>query len=159
MSTLGHHEPLWEEDPQLFRACPINASLGVFGRKWAVSILRDLAFSRNRRFGQILAVNPGLTDRMLSLRLRELIEEGYIERVTGAAESDVSYRLTQKGEDMVPVLVALVRFGMLHHADKVFVDQRPRELTEVDPAFWRIIEGFPRAHKAVRASSSQRGRS
>lgn len=145
MPVLGHREPLWEESPDLFRACPINASVGVFGKKWAVSVLRDLAFSQNRRFHQMLAVNPGLSDRMLSLRLRELRQEGFIERIVGRDPSDVSYRLTAKGEDMVPVLVALVRFGMLHRADDVFADKRPRELIDVDPDFWRIIEEFPPA--------------
>jgi DNA-binding HxlR family transcriptional regulator len=86
--------------------------LGVqrLGRKWTLLILRDLAFLKLSRFGEILRNNPGLTPRVLARRLREMEEEGLISRTQ--AGSSVGYHLTAKGEDAVYVLLALLRYGL-----------------------------------------------
>src|SRR2546422_10806563 len=79
-------------------ACPVRASLGVLGRKWALLILRDIAFYRNVRFSDILKSNHGLTPRVLSFRLRELQREGLITRsVRRGNDKDIFYDLTLKG--------------------------------------------------------------
>jgi DNA-binding HxlR family transcriptional regulator len=139
----AHRRPIWEEQPGLFQACPINASVGVLGRKWSLNILRDLAFSANCRFTQFLAVNPGLSDRMLSLRLSQLIDDGLIRRDGPKKSGEASYELTAKGRDVIPILIGFVRYGMLHHATEVFRDGRPRELATADPAFWDLLREFP----------------
>jgi DNA-binding HxlR family transcriptional regulator len=86
--------------------------LGVqrLGRKWTLLILRDLAFLKLSRFGEILRNNPGLTPRVLARRLREMEEEGLISRTQ--AGSSVVYHLTTKGEDAVYVLLAFLRYGL-----------------------------------------------
>jgi len=89
--------------------------LGVqrLGRKWTLLILRDLAFLKSSRFGEILKNNPGLTPRVLARRLREMEVEGLISRTrTGLA---VNYRLTPKGEDAVYILLAFLRYGLRHY--------------------------------------------
>ncbi len=135
-----------ERDPVVprvrFRACPIRASLGVLGRKWACLVLRDLAFFGEMAFSQFLRNNPGMTPRILSMRLRDLQEEGLIRRLQDADNPrSVRYRLTAKGEDAVPVLTALIQFGMRHHADRVFGDGEPRELQEIFPGRQRRMLG------------------
>lgn len=83
------------------------------GRKWTLLILRDLAFLKSSRFGEILKNNPGLTPRVLARRLREMEVEGLISRTrTGLA---VNYRLTPKGEDAVYILLAFLRYGLRHY--------------------------------------------
>ncbi len=57
------------------KACPIHASLGVLGRKWALLLLRDVAFHEHVRFSDMLRNSPGLTPRILTMRLKELQEE------------------------------------------------------------------------------------
>jgi len=89
--------------------------LGVqrLGRKWTLLILRDLAFLKSSRFGEILKNNPGLTPRVLARRLREMEVEGLISRTrTGLA---VNYRLTPKGADAVYILLAFLRYGLRHY--------------------------------------------
>jgi DNA-binding HxlR family transcriptional regulator len=114
--------------------CPIRASLGVLGRKWALVVLRDVAFRPAPTFGQILKRSRGLTPRVLSNRLRELRAEELIERVADSHDERKShYRLTAKGKDAVPILVALASFGMRHLAAQVVPDARPRSLDEVFP--------------------------
>lgn len=118
----------------MFTSCPIRESLGVFGRKWALLILRDIAFLRIDRFSKILTSNPGLTPRVLSMRLRDLLREGLVERIGNPqVRLDVRYRLTKKGRDCMPILTAFIQYGMLYRAERVFFDKRPRKLNQVFP--------------------------
>src|SRR5205807_5402083 len=55
-----------------FKNCPIATSLGVLGRKWSLLIIRDIGWKRADRFNALLRTIPGLTPRMLALRLSEL---------------------------------------------------------------------------------------
>lgn len=117
-----------------FDACPIRASLGALGRKWACLVLRDVAFFGDMTFSRILRNNPGLTPRVLSMRLRDLRAEGLIDRLVNPENSkDVRYRLSLQGKDAIPILTALIQYGIRHHADRVFEDRRPREIAEVFP--------------------------
>ena len=75
--------------PQVkFIQCPIKTSLGVLGKKWTMLILRDIGFLKIVRFNRILESIPSLTPRVLSMRLRELEDEGFIECVGGNAYPD-----------------------------------------------------------------------
>src|SRR5438132_46146 len=82
------------------------------GRKRALLILRDMAFLQLDRFGQILRNNPGLTPRVLSRRLDQMEEEGLVERIE--RPDSVVYRLTDRGEDAVFILLAFLRYGIRH---------------------------------------------
>jgi len=114
--------------------CPIRASLGALGRKWALVILRDIAYRPDPTFGYILARNVGLTPRVLTNRLRELREEGLVDKVVdGRDQRKVHYRLTPKGKDVVPILIALSAFGMRHLVPRITSDGRPRRLEETFP--------------------------
>ena len=124
-------------------SCPIAASLGVLGREWALIVLRPITFCHETTFGVILKLNPGLTRRVLAKRLVELRGAALMER--GVATRDdkrfVTYRLTQKRRDVVPVLTSLVSFGIEHHADSVFSDKKPRTLGQLYPGKERDLLG------------------
>ncbi len=120
--------------------CPIASSLRVLGRKWALLILRDVGMHSLNRFNQILHNNDGLTPRILSMRLQELREEGYLERIVDSQdERDVRYVLTDKGADLMPVLRAFISFGVKHHAREVFPDGRQPSL-ENRRAVTRLVD-------------------
>jgi DNA-binding HxlR family transcriptional regulator len=132
LASKGDDSAIW---PQVkFIQCPIKTSLGVLGKKWTLLILRDLGFLKIVRFNRILESIPGLTPRVLSMRLRELEDEGFIERVGGKRQPTmVEWRLTEKGRDTRPILIQLTAFGSKWHADVVFDDKRPRSLYEIFP--------------------------
>ena len=125
-----------------FESCPIRLSVGCLGKKWALIILRDIAFLRDQTFSQILQRNSGLTPRALSIRLWDLQREGVIERITDRGDKRKGYyRLTKQGRDVVPVLTALIQYGIRYHADSVFEDEKPRELTTLFPGKERFLLG------------------
>lgn len=88
--------------------CPhFHAAIELIGKRWTGAILSALT-ERPLRFGELGKAVPGLSDRLLSQRLRELEDEGLVERVVEAgAPVRVTYSLTQKGADLGPVIAEL----------------------------------------------------
>lgn len=126
-----------------FERCPVEASLGVLGRKWALLVLRDIALYQAQRFNEMLRATPGMNKRVLSLRLNELEREGYIAR-RHRAHKYTLWEATPKGRDVLPVLMTLVEFGAKWHANQVFSDQQARSLHEIfDEAYIHRILGRP----------------
>ena len=118
----------------MWKTCPIRSSLGVLGHHWSLLVLRDVSFFRKVRFSDILRNNPGLSPRLLSLRLRELQTEGLVERhVNPGDHREVWYDISEKGRDVVPILTAFIQYGAKHRAKEVFVDKRPRQFEKLFP--------------------------
>ncbi|MDA1010926.1 MAG: helix-turn-helix domain-containing protein, partial [Chloroflexi bacterium] len=59
------------------------------------------------RFSDIASTVPGLSDRLLSERLKELCAEGLIERIADDETARVEYRLTEKGLELTPAIECL----------------------------------------------------
>lgn len=128
-----------------FSNCPIQVSLGVLGRKWTLLILRDIGLLKINRFNQILETLPGLAPKVLSTRLKELEEEGFIECTERQKNPMVvRWALTQKGKDTLPILMRFIAFGSRWYPDIVFPDKTSRTLSELFtvPEAKKIIEGY-----------------
>jgi DNA-binding HxlR family transcriptional regulator len=125
----------------VFARCPIKATLGVLGRKWSMLILRDIGFLKIDRFNRLLESIHGLTPRVLSMRLKELKETGYIECIENRdSPMVVRWGLTEKGADLLPILLQFIGFGSKWLADEVFDDKRPRTLNELfEPTALKLI--------------------
>jgi DNA-binding HxlR family transcriptional regulator len=120
----------------MFKNCPIRTSLGVLGKKWTFLILRDIAFLKVDRFNQILRTIPGLTPRVLTLRLKELEESGVIEADVIQEEPRlVRWKMTKMGRDIEPILMSFISFGSKWYSAKVFEDGKPRSARELFPDF------------------------
>lgn len=117
MDTEKH---LWHN----IRCCPIETTLTFLGKKWAVNILRDLFFGK-KRFTDFLKSNPQLSTKMLSLRLKDLEENGVVEkRITSTTPVLIEYGLTQKGRALNRILFEMALFSM---------DQSPNEVSHNVP--------------------------
>ena len=126
-----------------FAQCPIKTSLGILGKKWAMLVLRDIGILGVDRFNRLLASIPGLTPRVLSMRLKELEKEGFIKCIEkGNSSMSVRWTLTEKGRDALPILLQFTAFGSKWHADVVFEDKTPRTPDELFQ---------PKAMKVMRA--------
>jgi DNA-binding HxlR family transcriptional regulator len=88
--------------------CPdFHSAVELVGRRWTGCIVRAL-LSGETRFSAIAETVPGMSDRMLSERLRELEEEGVLIRtVFPDTPVRIDYTLTEKGRELAPVVDAL----------------------------------------------------
>ncbi len=90
--------------------CSVARALSIVGDRWTLLILRD-AFLRTRRFEDFQA-SLRLTRHRLADRLKKLVDAGVLERVRYQDRPPrYEYRLTEKGRDLYPVIVSLVRWG------------------------------------------------
>lgn len=91
-----------------YQMCPrFEHAIQLLGKRWTGLIL-DTLMHGPQRFCEMTAAVDGLSDRVLSDRLRELEMEGIIERtVYPQIPVRVEYRLTDKGRDLQPVVDAV----------------------------------------------------
>src|SRR5437899_12282434 len=85
-----------------YQADPIRESLKVLGAKWSLLIIRDIAFLGLHRFGEIRRNNPGLTARVLSRRLRQMVAERMLER-TENGRWEMAYMITSSVAEAVSI--------------------------------------------------------
>jgi DNA-binding HxlR family transcriptional regulator len=89
-----------------------QTAIAIVGRRWSAAILRALGLGAER-FGDILRRVDGLSDRLLSQRLKELEAEGLITRtVVPTMPVQIRYGLTKRGHDLVVALQPLVDWGI-----------------------------------------------
>jgi DNA-binding HxlR family transcriptional regulator len=81
--------------------CPhFHAAIELIGKRWTGAIVSALT-EGPLRFGELAKAVPGLSDRLLSQRLRELEDAGVVQReVKPGTPTRVSYSLTEKGADL-----------------------------------------------------------
>ena len=95
---------------ELLRQCSIAAALETVGERWSFLILRG-AFNGLHHFEEF-QTTLGIARNILSNRLARLVENGILHRTADAADRrKVAYRLTEKGRDLLPVLLSLRQWG------------------------------------------------
>ena len=99
-----------ERHRELLRQCSIAAALEAVGERWSFLILRG-AFNGLGHFEEFQST-LGIARNILSSRLVKLVENGILERQPDPADRrKVAYVLTDKGLDLLPVLIALRQWG------------------------------------------------
>jgi DNA-binding HxlR family transcriptional regulator len=94
-------------------SCPIEKTLDVIGTKWTILIVRDLLLDNTLRFSDLLRSMEGISPKTLSLRLKELEQQGILERtVYPEVPPRVEYALTERGRELERILIELKRFGL-----------------------------------------------
>ena len=95
--------------------CPIARTLDIIGERWTILILRDLLLQGPRKFQDFEASLVGISPNTLSARLKRLEESGVVERRFYEQHPPrAEYALTEKGEELRPVLRALLDWGRKH---------------------------------------------
>ena len=91
--------------------CSVAACAAIVGAKWTALLVHDLS-EGPRRFSELEHSCVGISPRTLSERLRALEQEGIIARRSYAESPPrVEYRLTDKGEALLPIIEEMRRFG------------------------------------------------
>ncbi len=117
-------EPLKE-----LTACGLPEALEVMGERWSFMILRA-SFNGLHHFEEFLS-ELGIARNILSNRLAKLVEHGILDRQPCPEDRRrVEYRLTEKGMDLLPAMVALRQWGQKYGGkfleNPVLVDERDR---------------------------------
>jgi DNA-binding HxlR family transcriptional regulator len=98
--------------------CPISYSLDVFGDKWSLLILRDLVFAGKSSYGQFQQSDEQIATNILADRLAHLASEGIVHKlVSPVNRSRFVYCLTEKGIDLIPLLLELIVWGAKYSPD------------------------------------------
>jgi DNA-binding HxlR family transcriptional regulator len=108
-------EPAMKWEDLASEHCSVARSVAVIGDRWTLMILRD-CFLGIRRF-EAFQERLGISRTIISDRLKLLTEEGVLRRVPYQDNPKrFEYRLTDKGMDLHPVVMAIVHWGDRHYA-------------------------------------------
>ena len=94
--------------------CPVSRTLDVLGDRWSLLVVRDLMRGK-RRYAEFLESPEGIPTNILADRLKRLAAKGVISsRRYSQHPPRLEYELTSKGEDLRPVMRAMVEWGIRH---------------------------------------------
>jgi DNA-binding HxlR family transcriptional regulator len=112
--------------------CPINFALELFGDRWTFLIVRDLMFKGKHYFGEFLISEEGIATNILADRLAILENNGIISKSSDPSHKQkIMYCLTQKGIDLVPLLVEMIMWSAKYDKDSA-VDMKFVKSVEKD---------------------------
>jgi DNA-binding HxlR family transcriptional regulator len=104
--------------------CPVEVCTEVIGGKWKGKILFIL-FSGTKRFGELRKLIPDTTQRMLTLQLRELEEDGIVDRkIYPEVPPKVEYSISKRGESLKPIIGEMWTWG------KSFLETLPSDMVK-----------------------------
>ncbi|MCF2873242.1 MULTISPECIES: winged helix-turn-helix transcriptional regulator [unclassified Tenacibaculum] len=111
--------------------CPISYALDLLGDKWSLLIIRDLVFDQKKFYKEFLQSKEKIATNILSDRLKRLEKAGLIEsRVYEKLRTQKVYSLTEKGKDLIPVLVELILWSAKHEEGLAVTDEFVQKATE-----------------------------
>jgi DNA-binding HxlR family transcriptional regulator len=106
--------------------CPLTAALAAIGGKWKLIIVYWLA-EAPKHFAALRRVMPGISQKVLTQQLRELMHDGIVKRQpTGAIPAPVEYSLTDYGRSVLP-LVETIRLWGRSHMERLTSPISPRQ--------------------------------
>jgi DNA-binding HxlR family transcriptional regulator len=95
--------------------CPINVALETFGDPWSLLIIRDMIYFGKNTYGAFLGSEEGIATNILASRLAHLEHQGILMKKPHETEKRKEiYVLTEKGLDLIPVLVEMANWSAKH---------------------------------------------
>lgn len=111
-ALAGNHPGHTRANP--VSGCPLTAALAAIGGKWKLIILYWLAQSP-KHFAALRREMPGISQKVLTQQLRELVCDGIVRRQPkGAIPSPVEYSLTDYGQTVLPLVEGVRLWGRAH---------------------------------------------
>ena len=107
----GNHE---RARPNPVEGCPLTAALTAIGGKWKLIIIYWLAESP-KHFAALRKSMPGISQKVLTQQLRELMSDGLVNReAKGAVPAPVVYSLSDYGRSVLPLVEDVRKWGRAH---------------------------------------------
>ena len=98
--------------------CPISCSLEVFGDRWSLLIIRDIMLRGKMSFSEFLESEEKIATNILSNRLTVLEAEHILaKKVSPENRSKFIYSLTEKGVDLLPIVIEIMDWGAKYNAN------------------------------------------
>ena len=99
--------------------CPVSCTLDVLGDRWTLLVVRDIVRGK-KRYAEFLESSEGIPTNILADRLKRLVAKGVIRAQRYSDHPPrVEYFLTAKGEDLRPVIRAMVEWGVQHAGGRI----------------------------------------
>ncbi|MBP6119132.1 MAG: helix-turn-helix transcriptional regulator [Giesbergeria sp.] len=128
--------------------CPISTALELVGDRWTLLVIRDLMFAGKRHFREFLHSEEAISSNVLTDRLNTLVQSGIVTKSDDPSHVQRSiYSLTEKGLDLLPVLVAMSAWSQKHYPGT----QRPEAVQLVQGGTKRLkkLEGLLRQQHGI----------
>jgi DNA-binding HxlR family transcriptional regulator len=107
----GNHE---RARPNPVEGCPLTAAFAAIGGKWKLIIIYWLAESP-KHFAALRKAMPGISQKVLTQQLRELMSDGLVNRdAKGAVPAPVVYSLSDYGRSVLPLVEDVRKWGRAH---------------------------------------------
>jgi DNA-binding HxlR family transcriptional regulator len=98
--------------------CPISCSLDIFGDKWSLLIIRDIMLRGKVSYSEFLTSEEKIASNILVNRLSVLEEENILlKEVSPENKSKYIYSLTQKGADLLPIVIEIMDWGAKYNTN------------------------------------------
>ena len=95
----------------------VREVLNRLGDKWSLLVIGTLR-GGPLRFGELAEAVEGISQRMLTLTLKQLVEDGLVRRTAHAeVPPRVEYELTELGRTLLPLVISLAEWAMAHHEE------------------------------------------
>ena len=108
--------------------CPVDVTLNLINKKWSIQIIRDMFFGK-KHFKEFKEDKPQLSNKVLSNCLKELEENGLIEKVVlNTTPVTTEYYLTEYGKSMNRIVYELAMFTLYDEKDNTYSDEARSEL-------------------------------
>lgn len=108
------YKPKLEKDIR----CPLEYGMDIFGGKWKPRIICVLAEKKRMRYSSLRKDMVDITDNVLASNLRELLEDGIVERRQyNEIPPRVEYFLSEKGISVVPILQSICKWAGLYYKE------------------------------------------
>jgi len=108
--------------------CPVDRTLNLINKKWSIQIIRDMFFGK-KHFKEFKEDKPRLSNKVLSNCLKELEENGLIEKhVLDTTPITTEYHLTEYGKSMNKIIYELAMFTLHDANDNSYSDEIRNDL-------------------------------
>jgi DNA-binding HxlR family transcriptional regulator len=122
--------------------CPIGKTLDIVGDKWSLLVLRHMIFAGSTTYKELAQLPENIATNILAERLERLVNADIIRKLPDPSDGRKSiYKITEKGLDLMPVLQAMIDWGMKHYTEASY----PKEL--VDNAWSNLENLYAEARK------------
>lgn len=112
--------------------CPTSKASEVLMPRWTIQILGEL-WDGSTRFNEIRRGLPGISPTLLARRLKEMQENGLVERIEDAATGTIDYIRTEKAVELDPILQSMARWAQRHIEAEIALEER-----DADVLMWNI---------------------